>query len=220
MNPETNLADYYAKRAAEYDRIYEKPERQKDLATLRSLLQETLKGRGVLEVACGTGYWTQVAANTARSILSTDVTDEVLQIARAKNYGNAKATFEKRDAFDLDDISGNFDAGLATFWWSHLKKSKVREFLLHFHNRLTPGALVVFIDNNHVPGSSTPISRTDEEGNTYQERTLGNGNKYEVLKNFPNEGALRQALDELAAECKIVNLAYYWFLAYKTRMAL
>lgn len=216
MSPETNLADYYAKRAAEYERIYEKPERQKDLATLRSLLQEPLKGRDVLEAACGTGYWTQVAANTARSIFATDVNDEVLQIARAKDFGDAKVTLEKRDAFDLAGIPANFDAGLAVFWWSHLKKSQVRDFLLHFHNRLAPGALVVFIDNNYVPGSSTPISRTDQEGNTYQQRTLDNGNKYEMLKNFPSATELRQMLEGLAAEIRIINLAYYWFLSYKT----
>lgn len=217
MSPGTNLADYYAKRAAEYERIYQKPERQKDLATLRSLLQETLKGRDVLEVACGTGYWTQVAANAARSIFATDVNEEVLQIARAKDYGTANVRFEKRDAFDLAGISGKFDASLAAFWWSHLKKSQVRDFLLHFHGNLAPGALIVFIDNNYAPGSSTPISRTDEEGNTYQERTLENGSKYEVVKNFPNESELRKMLNGLAAETKIVNLTYYWFLSYKTR---
>jgi demethylmenaquinone methyltransferase/2-methoxy-6-polyprenyl-1,4-benzoquinol methylase len=219
MNSETNLAGYYAKRAAEYERIYEKPERQEDLTTLRSLLRETLKGRDVLEVACGTGYWTQVAAQTARSIFATDVNEEVLQIARSKDCGTSKVRLEKRDAFDLAGISGKFDAGLAAFWWSHLKKSQVRDFLLHFHGKLTPGARVVFIDNNYVPGSSTPISRTDEEGNTYQERALENGSKYEVLKNFPNEAELETVLDGLAGNLKLVKLTYYWFLSYQTTVS-
>ncbi len=216
MNAETNLAEYYAKRAAEYERIYAKTERQQDLATLRSQLQETLQGRDVLEVACGTGYWTQAAAQTARSILATDVNEEVLQIACAKKYGPINVRFEKRDAFGLGGVSGSFDAGLAAFWWSHLKKFQIGDFLRHFHDKLKPGAVVVFLDNNYVPGSSTPISRTDGEGNTYQERALENGSKYEVLKNFPNENDLRQKLGGLAKEIKIVNLPYHWFLSYKT----
>ncbi|HEY6168738.1 MAG TPA: class I SAM-dependent methyltransferase, partial [Verrucomicrobiae bacterium] len=54
------LAEYYARRAGEYERIYAKPERQADLAALRARLAEAFRGRRVLEIACGTGYWTEV----------------------------------------------------------------------------------------------------------------------------------------------------------------
>ncbi|HTD65456.1 MAG TPA: methyltransferase domain-containing protein [Candidatus Limnocylindria bacterium] len=79
------LAEYYAQRAPEYDRIYQKPERQVDLATLREFVAQTFAERSVLEVACGTGYWTQCIAATARSVVATDINDEVLAIAHAKN---------------------------------------------------------------------------------------------------------------------------------------
>jgi hypothetical protein len=49
----------------------------------------------------------------------------------------------------------------------------------------------VLLDNLYVPGSSTPISRTDETGDTYQLRALASGETFEVLKNFPTEGLLR-----------------------------
>ncbi len=65
MTDDARLVDYYAKRASEYERIYEKPERQNDLEILRNLFRKTLAGRNVLEIACGTGYWTQVVAQTA-----------------------------------------------------------------------------------------------------------------------------------------------------------
>jgi len=48
----SDILEYYARRAADYDRIYEKPERQDDLRRLESLLVEWLAGRNVLEVAC------------------------------------------------------------------------------------------------------------------------------------------------------------------------
>ena len=54
-----HIKEYYAARAGEYDRIYQKPERQVDLRKIESWLQTTLAGRAVLEIACGTGYWTQ-----------------------------------------------------------------------------------------------------------------------------------------------------------------
>ena len=49
------LLDYYARRAEEYEQIYQKPERQAKLALLKACLVKLLAGRDVLEVACGTG---------------------------------------------------------------------------------------------------------------------------------------------------------------------
>ena len=57
------MIQYYARRAAEYDHVYALPHWQLGLARLRALVARVFAGRRVLEVACGTGYWTvQVAA--------------------------------------------------------------------------------------------------------------------------------------------------------------
>lgn len=40
----SELADYYRERAAEYDAVYAKPERQDDLARLRALLPPLVDG--------------------------------------------------------------------------------------------------------------------------------------------------------------------------------
>jgi hypothetical protein len=62
------------------------------------------------------------------------------------------------------------------------------------HARLQPGARVVLLDNSFVQTSSTPISRRDEAGNTYQLRTLDDGSVHEVLKNFPTPEASASAM--------------------------
>ena len=88
-----NLQAYYAKRAAEYERIYAKPERQADLAALRSRIPALLARRSVLEVACGTGYWTEVIAPHVRSITAIDYVEETLAIARSKKYPANRVEF-------------------------------------------------------------------------------------------------------------------------------
>ena len=80
----TPLAEYYARRAAEYDEIYAKPERRADLAQLRNVVTRHFAGRRVLEVACGTGYWTELLTRSAASVVATDVSTGVLDFARAK----------------------------------------------------------------------------------------------------------------------------------------
>jgi demethylmenaquinone methyltransferase/2-methoxy-6-polyprenyl-1,4-benzoquinol methylase len=216
VSNDATLIDYYAKRANEYDRIYEKPERQNDLAKLKELFQKTCAGRDILEIACGTGYWTQAVSQTANSITATDFNEEVLQIARAKNYG-CKVSFRKADAFNLTFQKNNFTAGLAVAWWSHLRKSEIRNFLSQFHRQFSSGSLIAFMDNKFVAGSNTPISRADNEGNTYQLRKLENGNQYEVLKNFPNEKEAREFVGDAASEFSWTELQYYWFLTYKLK---
>ena len=70
------------------------------------------------------------------------------------------------------------------------------------------------MDNAYVEGSSTPISRTDGAGDTYQIRKLDDGSTHEVLKSFPTESELRAAVDGLAAEVQVEFLRYYWILSY------
>jgi demethylmenaquinone methyltransferase/2-methoxy-6-polyprenyl-1,4-benzoquinol methylase len=117
----------------------------------------------------------------------------------------------------LPKFSSAFDAGLLAFWWSHIPKARLRSFLSNLHRAFAPGATIVFIDNVYVEGSSTPIARTDADGNTYQIRKLDDASTHEVLKNFPTEKELRFALEESAATMQIEWLKYYWILSNAVR---
>jgi len=208
------MANYYADRANEYERIYAKPERQDDLRRLRSFLGRTFAGSQVFEVACGTGYWTEIVARSASSVLATDINEEVLAIARRKPIDPRKVTFRREDAYAPPTVPRRFTGGLAAFWWSHVPRARLHSFLGGFHRAFSQSARVVFIDNVHVEGSSTPISRTDAAGDTYQMRKLGDGSAHEVLKNFPTEFELRAAVDGMAVEVEVEVLRYYWTLSY------
>ena len=205
------LVDYYRQRAAEYEAIYAKPERQADLAVLRHAIPEKLSGARVLEIACGTGYWTQLVAEVAAEVVATDLAEEPMQIARSKTYGHLPR-FEVCDAYSLLDSLGRFNAALAVFWWSHVPRRRIGEFLSSLHARLEPGARVVLMDNRFVDGSSTPISEIDAQGNTYQLRRLGDGSQVRVLKNFPDEAELRAHLPHTL---NLELLEYYWLADYR-----
>jgi len=211
------LVGYYRRRAREYEAIYAKPERQTDLAFLKKYLPERLAGRRVLEVACGTGYWTVLVARTAASIVAVDAAEEPMRIAMSKDYGERNVRFELSDAYALSAELGRFDGALAAFWWSHIPLSRIADFLASLHARLEPGARVVLMDNRYVDGSSTPISERDAEGNTYQLRRLADGSENRVLKNFPAEEALRTQLAPHAREFSYRALEFYWLVEYTAK---
>ncbi|MEO8134103.1 MAG: class I SAM-dependent methyltransferase [Betaproteobacteria bacterium] len=211
---DAGLRAYYARRAAEYEAIYAKPERQADLALLRQEFAAAFPGRNVIEIACGTGYWTPHIAAGAASVDAFDINEETLLLARAKNVDPARVRFARADAYALPVPSRRYDAAFGGFWWSHVPWQDLPRFLEGLHRVLAPGARVIFFDNRYVEGSSTPIARVDSEGNTYQLRTLGDGSAHEVLKNFPDPQALKAAVRPHAATARVHLLPYYWWLDY------
>lgn len=209
------LQQYYSRRASEYEEIYQKQERQQDLTRLKIILCDLLRGHRILELACGTGYWTEVIAAVAQSIVATDTSEEVIAIAKRKVYPPNRVQFVLADAYALDSVPGSFTAGFAGFWWSHIPMQRLSEFLHGFHRRLGNGAHVVFIDNRYVEGSSTPIAGQDEAGNTYQVRPLRDGPQYRVLKNFPSAEEVRVVLNSLSLGLEVLELDYYWCASYR-----
>ena len=212
MNAETNgLAAYYAKRAATYEEVYDKPERQADLAILKEKVRDAASGHQVLELACGTGYWTAELAQSAGSVLATDINQEMIDAAQAKNLPAENVKFAIADAFDLH-LEGSFTACFAGFWWSHVKRQEQGAYLEQLRAKLGKDTYLILIDNVYVEGSSTSIARTDLEGNTYQIRTLDDGTRHEVLKNFPTDSALRKKMAESVKDIRIFRLEHYWML--------
>ena len=212
----TELTNYYAKRAAEYERIYQKPEREKDLKQLQGILANAFDGLELLEIACGTGFWTQYACRSAKSIVAIDYNEEVLSMAREKDYC-CPIMFLKTDAYALNGIDGPFSAAFAGFWWSHIPKAKIDDFLQVLHSKLSKGATVIIFDNRYIDGNSTPINRTDDEGNTYQMRSLSDGSKHEVLKNFPKENEFISRIESVDKGCQFRELEYFWLAQYKLK---
>lgn len=209
------MESYYARRAAEYEKIYDKPERQADLARLRNDIPALFKGERVLEIACGTGYWTPLIAQQAKSVLAVDYNEETLAIARSKKYPEGNVRFERADAYALPDWPEQFSACYAGFWWSHVPLARLDAFLNGLQARLKPGARVAFMDNRYAEGSSTAISRKDPQGNTYQRRRLADGSSHEVLKNFPTGAELRARLGRFGTELTFSEYEYYWLATYR-----
>ncbi|HTY49964.1 MAG TPA: class I SAM-dependent methyltransferase [Steroidobacteraceae bacterium] len=207
---------YYSARAAEYERIYDKPERQRELQQLRQALPGRFAGKAVLEIACGTGYWTQFIAAAAREVCATDLSEEVLAIARTKPLDRGRVTFQMADAMNLPPWLGTFDAAFCGFWWSHIPLASADAFLDGLHSHLQPGSVVVMLDNLYVEGSSTPISRRSRGGDTFQIRGLEDGSTYEVLKNFPSEDDLRIRFRDRGSDFNYAAGDYYWLLSYLT----
>ena len=112
-------------------------------------------------------------------------------------------------------------AAFAGFWFSHVPLERQREFLLGLNSALAPGARVVLLDNLFVEGSSSAITEQDANGNTYQSRSLDDGSKHRILKNFPTEAQLQALAGTGLVESPVYReWQYYWAFEYRVPDAL
>jgi ubiquinone/menaquinone biosynthesis C-methylase UbiE len=210
------LEDYYRARAPEYERFYQNPARQNDLARLRTWLTAYVQGRTVLEVAAGTGYWTEVAAPVCRAITATDPVNETLAFAAKRQLGS-NVELLVADAYDLPQFTSAFDAGMAHFWWSHVEKQRQTAFLSEFMKRLEPDALVLMIDQIYVEGICPTVSRYDEWHNRYELRALQSGAIHEIVKNYPSDEELLASFAQFGEDIRIMRLDHFWALSARNR---
>ena len=218
MSPGADIIEdmrvYYAQRAAYYERVYFKPERQADLRAIEAWLPPLFAGRRVLEMACGTGWWTPHGARHASSWLATDLNPETLALAQHKALP-ACVQLATADAYTLAELgSQRFDAAFAGCWWSHVPLQRLAAWLDLLHGHLDAGARVVMLDNSFVQTSSTALSRRDGHGNSYQNRSLDDGSVHEVLKNFPAREWAFAAIGARARAPQWIEYEHYWVLSY------
>lgn len=212
-----DLGKYYDQRAAEYDKVYAIPEEQEDLKRSSAIFQDLLQNKKVLEIACGTGYWTSEISKTAQSILATDINQSVMDLAQQRNY-YCPVKFQVADALQLN-CKEKYNAFFGGFIWSHLLLQDLDELLRNWNKLLLPQSKVIFIDSKAVARTihdSKRIAERDAWGNTYQLRQLADGSQHKVLKNFPKRDFLENKLSSIGSNFKWIDLDHYWIAHCET----
>jgi trans-aconitate methyltransferase len=193
---------YYRRRAREYDATaYGDVDAARE--RIAGLVAEMRPTGDVLEIACGTGLWTEALARTAGTLTAIDAAPEVLEIARGRVPG---ATFEVADVFSWQPAA-RFDVVFFSAWLSHVPADRFEEFWRSLAGLLAPGGRVLFIDE-HVDeaGKESYLADRDE----VVERRLNDGTTYRVIKNFVDPAELAARLRRLGWACAIDRVGADW----------
>jgi protein-L-isoaspartate O-methyltransferase len=211
-------ARYYNERASVFDDAagYTNPVSEKMRGPIKKRFQETLRGRKVLEIACGTGYWTAVIGEAAESVLAIDINRSLLEQAQKRCCHQENVRFQMADAYTLEGVPDGFDAAFGYGWWSHMPKKNIKTFLMALQSKLVPGALVLFNDQLPYDGF---YRRQDKDGNILEQRILPNTRSFMIVKNFPDEQEIKDALSGLAEDIQYTRRQEeeHWEVVYKTK---
>jgi SAM-dependent methyltransferase len=165
---------YYRARAGEYDQVYG----DRELPTDR-LAGLPISGE-VLELACGTGQWTPLLAERARSVTAVDAAPEMVALARRRVAG-LPVTFVVADVFSWRP-SRRFDTVFFAFWLSHVPPARFAGFWAMARSALRPGGWVCFVDTGEREQEIEEVL-ADEEAPAVRRR-LHDGSQHRVIKLF------------------------------------
>ena len=215
---------YYTDRAPYHDGYMSwKGQRETELllAPVVEVVEEVVRGRHVLEVACGTGNWTQVISSRARSVVATDLVVDYLELAHAKDYERDNVTFLEADAYRLEGAGGPFEAAVAVDFWSHVPRGMEDAFLASLTSVLLPGSPVALVDMLRSEAFELSFQRYDADGNEVHLRTLPNGCSYHVVKNVPGGEELRGCLEPWATDVEYRTMPELgrWTLTFTSGVA-
>jgi 2-polyprenyl-3-methyl-5-hydroxy-6-metoxy-1,4-benzoquinol methylase len=198
--------DYYRRRAREYDVTA-----YGDVAVARAridrLVAEMQPTGKVLEIACGTGLWTEALAGLAETVTAIDAAAEAIEIARAR-VRSPKVTFEVADVFSWT-TSERFDVVFFSAWLSHVPTSRLEQFWQLLRVLLAAGGRVLFIDE-HVDGreKESYVAGRDE----IVERRLQGGETFRIIKNFVDPQRLEAWLRGMGWDCQVRRDGSDWIL--------
>ena len=210
---------YYRERAPEYEQIYyrEQPERRREIDDEIVRVQQMVADRTVLELACGTGYWTEVMSRRAASILAVDISEEMLAQARKKSYAGP-VRFMRADLYALPSHFGRFDLVALAFWFSHHPRQHFSRLFDILEGGVKPGGRVWLIDNNPPAEGPMPESvGVDEHGNNYKKRRLDNGREYTIMKNYFSSHDLQLTFEPRFTVESLVYGRCYWSVVLSPR---
>jgi GT2 family glycosyltransferase/SAM-dependent methyltransferase len=124
--------------------------------------RELLRGKIVLDIACGEGYGSNLLATTAQSVIGVDISDKAIDHARAK-YVRDNLSFKTGSCLQIPMEDKSVDAVVCLETLEHVREQA--RLLSELRRVLRPGGLLVI---------STP-NRQEYAGNnknTFHEREL------------------------------------------------
>lgn len=215
MNLKKTLAEYYSKRAKEYDEVYHRPDktRLKEQKFLAEYTSKTFKGRLVLEIACGTGFWTKYLFKSAKKVLATDYSLNMLEIASSRLSKNYNIIFLQADAYNPPTSIPKFNGAMANFWFSHIPRKKIKKFLNTLHSRLTKNSVVLMADDIFNEGKGGELVQKEGQ-DSFKRRVLKSGEQFDVLKNYYTSEQLKKIFSKYSHRLEIKYLTNFWIVKY------
>ncbi len=218
--------EYYRARAAEYDEWvfrqgrYDRGEEHRaqwlaELEEVHRALENSYPGGDILELACGTGIWTERLVKYAKKTTAVDVSSEMLEINR-RRVNDSRVEYIKADLFSWRPTE-LYDYVFFGFWLSHVPSSYFEKYWSMIHRSLKPNGKVFFIDSRFTQ-ESTARNHAPLERSGQSVRKLNDGREFSIVKLFYKPADLAKKLSELGWNAEIKTTEQFFIYGCVSRI--
>lgn len=211
--------EYYNARAPEYEQIYyrDDPQRRKEIDDEAEFVRGLAAGKTVLDLCCGSGYWTHQLSQTADLVVGSDVAHEMINQAIGKEY-RSPVHFVRSDIYQLPFRLQAFDLVTLGFWFSHHPRQDYDQLLDLIAGPLKSSGKIWMIDNNPpAEGANQDTVGRDQAGNNRKRRLLSDGSEFTIIKNYFDRDLLEQIFSPKFHIERLVHQKYYWSVVLSVR---
>jgi demethylmenaquinone methyltransferase/2-methoxy-6-polyprenyl-1,4-benzoquinol methylase len=210
---------YYRGRASEYDQWFLRegrydygPEQRRrwfaEVAEVRRALDLLAPWGEVLELAAGTGWWTEQLLAHAERITAVDASPETITISRAK-LGSYRVRYVQADLFTWTP-NRRYDLVFFSFWLSHVPHDRFAAFWETVRDALAPGGAAYVIDSAFDPSSTAKDHAVPNRGAGVVTRKLNDGREFRIVKLFYRPDELASKLSALGWRADIAQTQRYF----------
>ncbi len=188
--------DYYEARAPEYDEWFYRRGRYDrgveetnrwfaEVEDVRAALAAVnWAGRHVLELAPGTGVWSEWLLDQGAKLSVVDGSSAMLQMLKAKLGNRTRdVEFQHADLFEWRPTR-EYDGVFFGFFLSHVPRHRLGEFFSTVASALSSNAPFGFIDSRREHTSTAADHVLPGDDDEVMTRRLNDGREYRIVKNF------------------------------------
>ncbi len=214
--------DYYRARSGEYDEWFYRQNRYDrgaalsrqwfdEVRVLRRALDALGQVEAALELACGTGIWTQELSRIATQVTALDASEEMIAINRAK-VAAANVAYQQADLFAWQP-DRQYDLVFFAFWLSHVPADRLDGFLASVSAAVKPGGRVFMINSRQEPTSTATDSPLRDDEHIIRTRKLNDGREFKVVKVFYEPADLHHHLSQAGFAVDVQTTDHYFIYA-------
>jgi SAM-dependent methyltransferase len=207
---------YYRARAGEYDQWWlrdgrydrDRTQWQADAAAVAAALDQFAPRGRILELACGTGIWSERLLGYSSDLTLVDGAPEMLA-RNAARLGAQSVRYIQADLFEWQPTE-RFDTVFFGFWLSHVPPALFAAFWRLVDACLAPRGRVFFVDSRREETSTAIDHVLPESGSDVARRRLNDGREFQVYKIFYDPAELIERLWSLGWRLRVRETSRYF----------